>query len=212
MRLAMEPLADEVVLRAATEADLRDIVRIKYQPPEPPLATLLGEERAARIGEILVFSGDEIPLLYATLALVGTSAAGLLVCGVDAAARPVASAFLPLLPRIIRILGPAAPRAVYGFWLRGKLAFDPVPGAFVVDELYVREDLRNRGIGGRLLHHADDLALRANAPRMTVETGITNPARRLYERHGYNAVAEKMSIAYQRVTGSPGRVLMVKDR
>ena len=49
------------------------------------------------------------------------------------------------------------------------------------------------------------------ARKMTIETGIWNPARHLYERCGYGLVATKEDRAYERMTGSPGRVLMSKD-
>jgi len=45
---------------------------------------------------------------------------------------------------------------------------------------------------------------------MCIETGITNPARRLYERHGYVVVATKTDPRYERLTGSPGRIQMTK--
>jgi ribosomal protein S18 acetylase RimI-like enzyme len=211
IRPAMDSLTERVVLRPATEGDLPDIVRIKYCPPEPPFARLLGEERATRLGELLVLRGGEINVRAGTIAVVDGASAGLLVCGSELTVGPDVGGLLPLLRSLLRILGIVTPRAVYGLWLRNRLQFKPVPDAFSVTELYVDENMRNRGIGGRLLRHADELALREGAPRMSIETGITNPARRLYERHGYTAIAEKASVAYERVTDSPGRVLMVKE-
>jgi len=45
---------------------------------------------------------------------------------------------------------------------------------------------------------------------MCIETGITNPARRLYERHGYTVISTKTDASYERLTSSPGRILMTK--
>jgi hypothetical protein len=46
---------------------------------------------------------------------------------------------------------------------------------------------------------------------MCLETGSANPARRLYERHGFEVVETKLDSGYERLTGSPGRILMVKE-
>jgi hypothetical protein len=46
---------------------------------------------------------------------------------------------------------------------------------------------------------------------LSLTTAITNPARRLYERNGYGVVGEKRDAEYERITGVPGRVLMVKE-
>ncbi len=76
---------------------------------------------------------------------------------------------------------------------------------------YVDERLRNRGIGGALLRYAEELARRSGAPCLSLETGITNPARRLYERSGYRIVGTKTDAVYEHLTGSPGRIVMVKE-
>jgi ribosomal protein S18 acetylase RimI-like enzyme len=46
---------------------------------------------------------------------------------------------------------------------------------------------------------------------MCIETGVTNPARRLYERHGFRVIETKTDARYERLTRSPGRILMTKD-
>jgi ribosomal protein S18 acetylase RimI-like enzyme len=204
-------LSQRVELRAAVSEDIDDIARIINYPPEPPLAKLLGSRRASRIGELLVKSGAYPSLSHTTVAVVDGAVAGVLECGSDSSISPSAGEFLPLLPRMLIILGPVTPRGVYGFWLRGRLQFETLGDDFPISELYVDEALRNRGIGGRLLEHADELAHRSGSARMSLETGITNPARRLYERHGFRVISERVSVAYDRVTGSPGRILMTKD-
>jgi len=76
-------------------------------------------------------------------------------------------ALLPLLPRIVPVLGLALPRAVRGGLARNRVGFAPVPNAFAVVELYVDEKMRNHGIGGKLLGHAETLA-RGGWPRMCI--------------------------------------------
>ena len=51
----------------------------------------------------------------------------------------------------------------------------------------------------------------ANASTLSLTTQIDNPARRLYERSGFHVEAEKRHARYEAITGSPGRVLMVKE-
>jgi hypothetical protein len=46
---------------------------------------------------------------------------------------------------------------------------------------------------------------------MALHTLVTNPARRLYERHGYAAVLGACDPTFERITGVPGNVLHVKD-
>jgi len=46
---------------------------------------------------------------------------------------------------------------------------------------------------------------------MSLTTHTSNPARRLYERHGYRVVETRTDPAYERYTGIEGRVLMVKE-
>lgn len=205
-----ESLAGQIEIRPATRADVGVISRIMNYPPEPPLATMLGAERASRLGDILVRAGINLSLEDSVVAVVDGKVAGVMECGGRSVPSAGTSSYLRLLPRIVPALGPALPRAAYGFWLRRRVAFEPLGDAFAVVELYVDEKLRGRGIGGRLLDHAEAMAL-GEWPRMCIETGVDNPARRLYERHGFRVIETKTDAAYERLTGSPGRVLMTKD-
>lgn len=207
----MKPLGDEVVLRAATAEDIADISRVINYPPEPPSATLLGSRRASHVGDLFVRAGAFISLRHTTVAVLDGQVVGAMDCSGQQAVKGGPVMYIRLLPRLLWILGPAMPRAIRGTLARQRLRFDTVPDAFSVAALYVDERLRNRGIGGTLLRHAEELARRKGAPRMSLETGITNPARRLYERHGYQVVATKTDAIYERLTGSPGRILMAKE-
>jgi ribosomal protein S18 acetylase RimI-like enzyme len=96
---------------------------------------------------------------------------------------------------------------------RARLRVDlsaPEGGVHLV-ELHVSPEHRNRGVGRFLLDQVDQYAEREHAAHISLTTGSENPARRLYERSGYGVVAEKSDASYERLTGSAGRVLMVKS-
>jgi ribosomal protein S18 acetylase RimI-like enzyme len=205
-----ESLANQIEIRAATRADIGVISRIINYPPEPPMATMLGTKRASRLGDILVRAGINLRIEDAVVAVVDGRVAGVMECGGRAVPGSRTNDYLKLVPQIVPALGLALPRAAYGMWLRGRVGFDPLPDAFAVVELYVDEEMRSRGIGGQLLRHAEGLA-RGEWPLMCIETGVTNPARRLYERHGFRVIETKTDARYERLTRSPGRILMTKD-
>jgi ribosomal protein S18 acetylase RimI-like enzyme len=50
---------------------------------------------------------------------------------------------------------------------------------------------RGRGIGGRLLTELAAAARDAGLPALSLSVEAANPARRLYERHGYRTVGSK---------------------
>jgi len=151
-------MADQLEIHGATRADIGVISRIMNYPPEPPVATMLGAERASRLGDILVRAGINLKLENAVVAIADGKVAGVMECGGSSGPSTGAGSYLRLLPRILLALGPVTPRAVHGFWLRQRLQFEPIPDAFAIGELYVDEVMRNRGIGGRLLEHADGIA------------------------------------------------------
>ena len=70
---------------------------------------------------------------------------------------------------------------------------------------------RNRGIGAFLLGEVDAYAIGERAAHVSLTTATDNPARRLYERNGYRVVGERTNARYEQITGSAGRVLMVKS-
>jgi ribosomal protein S18 acetylase RimI-like enzyme len=86
-----------------------------------------------------------------------------------------------------------------------------VPGAYRVRELHVDPGHRGRGIGGALLDYAEAEARKAGYTQMALTTTTVNPARRLYERHGFRVVETKTDPVYERYTGIEGRHRMVKD-
>lgn len=83
-------------------------------------------------------------------------------------------------------------------------------GAFLVAELHVHPDHRGAGIGTKILEHAEALARAGGYAEIALDTYTANPARRLYERVGYEAVAETHDPRFERLSGVAGRVLYVK--
>jgi ribosomal protein S18 acetylase RimI-like enzyme len=85
------------------------------------------------------------------------------------------------------------------------------PGAYHIAEIDVDPAYRNGGIGGALLDHAEAEARAAGYDQMSLSTNTANPARRLYERHGFRIVETRTNSAYERLTGIEGRHLMIKE-
>jgi GNAT superfamily N-acetyltransferase len=56
---------------------------------------------------------------------------------------------------------------------------------WVLNDLFVVPEARRQGTGGRLLVAAREFARASGADYVTLETAIDNPARRLYEAHGW---------------------------
>ncbi len=85
------------------------------------------------------------------------------------------------------------------------------PDAWFIAELHVDPAYRNRGIGGALLDFAEAEARGRGLRRMSLTTTTINPARHLYERHGFRVAETKTDPDYERYTGISGRHLMVKE-
>jgi ribosomal protein S18 acetylase RimI-like enzyme len=203
-------LLNHIEIRPASRSDIHAISRIMNYPPEPPSATMLGTERASRLGDILVKAGVNLKIEDSFVAVTDGKIVGVIECGGRSVPGAGLGTLLKLLPQIVPALGTALPKAIAGMRARDRVGFPPLPDAFAVVELYVDETVRGRGIGGKLLDHAEALA-EGKWTRMCIETGIDNPARRLYERHGFQVIETKTDDAYERLTGSPGRILMVKE-
>lgn len=119
---------------------------------------------------------------------------------------------LRALPAVLRIAGPLrVARMIPNLRARARITPPGVPGSYYIAELDVAPDRRNRGIGGALLDHAGREARRLGVHQLSLHTTTTNPARRLYERHGFRVARTATDPAYERITGIPGRVLMAKD-
>lgn len=56
---------------------------------------------------------------------------------------------------------------------------------YILNDLFVSEDVRGQGVGEALLEHAKEFSRNAGSKGLTLETGIDNPAQKLYERLGW---------------------------
>jgi len=95
--------------------------------------------------------------------------------------------------------------------VQAKVSPPKPAGAYVISELHVSPTVRGKGIGTALLEFAERTAREQALPQMALVTVTTNPAIRLYERHGYRVVATETDGESERLTGVSGRVLMVKE-
>ncbi|WP_297691740.1 GNAT family N-acetyltransferase [uncultured Eudoraea sp.] len=57
---------------------------------------------------------------------------------------------------------------------------------FILNDLYVYHEFRNKGIGEVLLNHAQEYCKLLEYKGLALETAINNPAQKLYERLGWN--------------------------
>lgn len=103
--------------------------------------------------------------------------------------------------------GPVGPvRLVLKGWPR-QLVEVAVPDGPTLIELQVHPSRRGEGIGSALLRHVIDSVGHRS---LSLTTRSDNPARRLYERHGFSVASEKSHRSYERRTGNKGRILMVR--
>lgn len=112
---------------------------------------------------------------------------------------------------VIRIFGFGLPAFLRRNAVRTRVAIAPPAHAFHIAELHVAAHCRNRGIGARLLEEAERAAHAAGAQTMSLTTATNNPARRLYERFGFEVVETRTDHAYEAMTGVSGRVLMTQS-
>ena len=62
---------------------------------------------------------------------------------------------------------------------------------YLLNDLFVHADARGTGLGAALLARAYQHACEEGACELMLETGNDNPARRLYERSGYEAITTR---------------------
>ena len=171
---------------------------------------MTGSKKKARaMGRAMVRLGGEMGWQNTTVAEIDGMVVGVLQPasggdgGVQAGPR--------LALHALRIVGPfGIPGLLRRMKLRGRLNFARPEGSYHVAELHVDASHRGQGIGGALLQHAEEEAQRLGHKSMSLVTATSNPARRLYERNGYEITDEKSDAEYEAHTGSAGRILMVK--
>jgi ribosomal protein S18 acetylase RimI-like enzyme len=188
-----------VEVRTARPADLERCAEIQHLEPSREVAALMPSiDGARRLTLDVLRHAAEHEVVVADdggtvvgFALTSTSSGSLRSYAVSAV-------------RAFGVIGTV--RLVAMGWSRQRVDF-PRPDGMTLAELHVDPARRGEGIGGRLL---DEVIHRHGDRPLSLTTRSDNPARRLYERHGFGVVSEKRDDAYERRTGSPGRVLMVR--
>lgn len=188
-----------MIVRDATEGDLDGMVEIMFAEPGVEqlafMPSITGARRFSRalwymagMSEFVVADDGSEIVGFAWSSDKGVSIAG----GVRAAIAGWG------------ITGPI--RLVWRGWPR-RLVEIPMPDGLKLIELQVHPQRRRAGIGSALLEH---VIASAGGRTISLTTRSDNPARRLYERHGFFVSATKSHRIFERRTGSAGRVLMVR--
>ena len=207
-------MMEGLTVRKATPGDTDRIAEIMHGEPMPEAVSLaFGDPELARALGSALIRMPKSPMGWerTVFAVNDDKPAGMLQA--DASEVTSASLMKPgVLFRLLRIFGPVKlVRGLPRVRIRARLNFAYPAGAYIVHELHVDPAYRNRGIGGALLDYAEAEARRLGHARMALSTTTSNPARRLYERHGFRVVDTRTDPAYERYTGIAGRHLMVKE-
>ena len=200
-------------IRTVKPDEREAVVRISFDPPGPELEAIAGgTERGRALGATTAEHGLYPTSVHEVIgAFDGGAAQGVMILAeTDAPPGSAPSgATAAWLRSLLGIYPPyALPGLAWRAFLRSRLDFAAPPGGLHVHELHVLPEARNRGIGARLLEHAEAEARSRGLDSLSLTTLMTNPARRLYERAGYRVIGEKRVRGYERLTGAPGRVLM----
>jgi ribosomal protein S18 acetylase RimI-like enzyme len=198
-------------VRPATKSDLRAMSDLMFaDPPREAVRLARGVERARRFQDELFRDAFETPTATVLVACEHDEPLGFAWMTTQGGSEiPSVRAVAAMAVRSMGVVG-----ALAAAWpASSRLAVDitpPADGAHLT-ELHVHPDHRGRGIGGALLDRVEEEARNGDAPHVSLTTGSTNPARRLYARHGFEVVTERVGRRYARLTGIPGRVLLVKQ-
>jgi len=195
-------------IRRATTADAATLTEMMFVLPSREAVAMAGDaRRAARFQLALLqraLTSEDSPVFVleragAAIGFAETSGGGDL---------PPFGVIARSAVRAFGILGSV--RAAWKSSARARVDLKAPPDSLHLVELQVHPSARNQGGGGVLLRAVEAEARARGRGNVSLTTTINNPARRLYERHGFAVVAEKRDVRYERLGGSPGRVLMVK--
>jgi ribosomal protein S18 acetylase RimI-like enzyme len=201
-------VADRIELRRAGVDDVDALVAIQFRSPSKEAVAMAGSAAAAERFQAM--------LLARELAEGTADVIALEVDGVPAGfAQLSTGGDVPSLRIVARcaVKAMGLGGAVAAGWrslARAAVDLKSADAGIHLVELQVDPDHRNEGLGGRLLAEVERVARERGASTLSLTTQIDNPARRLYERSGFQVEAEKRHRRYEEITGSPGRVLMVK--
>jgi len=208
-------MGDTLTFRQAAAADLDRVAAILYDDPPRELVAVAGDvERARRVGRVIVRAGAMAQLDRTVMCDVGGDAVGLIET--IAHGRTLTRAEVVRMARAfgggaLMIGLPGAIRFVRWRIARSRVDAPRPSGSYYVAELAVDARWRNRGIGGALLAQAEGRARALGHRQMSLHTATDNPARHLYRRNGFRVTETRLDAGYERMTGIPGRLLMVKD-
>ena len=188
-----------VTVRAAVENDLDAMVEVMFAEPGVEqvafMPSLAGARvftrcawQAAGVNEFLVADDEGTTVGFAWLSQHGVSLAQ--------GAKAAMSAWGPF--GVVRLVAKG--------WPRQLVEISMPPGPKIV-ELQVHPTRRGTGVGTTLLDH---IIGRVGSQSLALTTRTDNPARRLYERHGFVVTREKTHRSFERRTGAAGRILMVR--
>jgi len=201
---------EELTIRKAVAADLERIAELVAGDPGQEAVALAGCAEAARaFGMALVrLTGSPQGWERSTLAKLDGRVVGVAQTSHGTESFPVTPRLALLALRtfgvgIVSVLGRA--RA------RHRVDIPHAKESYHVEELNVDPSYRSRGIGGALLDEVEAQARNAGLRMMSLNTTTVNPARRLYERHGFRVAETRTDAVYERYTGIAGRHLMVKE-
>jgi len=200
-----------LTFRKAVPADTERIAEIMFDnPPRDVVGMLLDEERARQIGKELVRQPNSPQGWQRTvLAELSGEGIGVLQGGVD---HPGVRLSAGLALAALGIYGPVdLVRVVLRLRARRRVNIEEPNEAYSIAELHAGPTYRNKGIGGALLSYAEGHARQIECRLMSLTTHMANPARRLYDRHGFRVVETRTDPDYERYTGIEGRVRMVKE-
>jgi ribosomal protein S18 acetylase RimI-like enzyme len=199
-----------LTVRKATTGDTDRIAEIMAGEPGQEAVAIAGCQEAARkFGMALVrLPGSPQGWQRSTVAELEGNVVGVLQTS------PANESFR-LTPRLVllavRTFGLGIVSVLGRFRARLRVNPELPVNAWYIGELDVDPAHRNRGIGGALLDYAEAEAKGLGYRRMSLQTTTVNPARRLYERHGFSVVETRTDPTYERYTGIAGRHLMVKE-
>ena len=201
-------MEESPVVRSARADDLDAVVAIQYSQPTAEFIGLAGSpEHARQLGRALTRSDG---ILDPTRPVVVIDGAGGPVAFMAYSIGQTESGALTagLVVRAIAALGPGVVGLPRRLAARRPVRVVAPPRSFYIAELHVHPDHRGQGLGGQLLSWSSQKCVELGLEQRSLITGTSNPAIRLYERHGFTIVATATDERYERIFGQAGRVLM----